>query len=61
MDFWHKLIDECDIVCFSRLLEVVTSGVGDEVNYTIEKKKKVYEICCSPNSNCFKHTEASTL
>jgi len=44
MAFCHRLIDECDIVVFSRLFGVVTSGVGDEVNYTLKKNKKVYEI-----------------
>jgi len=55
MGFCHRLIDECDIVVFSRLFGVVTSGVGDEVNYALEKKKRVYEAkngsltpCCNP-------------
>jgi len=44
MAFCHRLIDECDILVFSRLLGVVTSGVGDEVNYALTKNKKVFEI-----------------
>jgi len=44
MDFCYRLIDGCSIVVFSRLLGVVTSGVGGEVNYALRKKKKVYEI-----------------
>jgi len=44
MSFCYRLVDECGVVCFSRLDGVVTSGVGKEVNYALKKKKKVYEI-----------------
>lgn len=44
MAFCHRLIDECDILVFSRLMGVITSGVGDEVNYALRKKMNVFEI-----------------
>jgi len=44
MVFCHRLIDECDIIVFSRLLDVITSGVGDEINYALGRRKKVFEI-----------------
>lgn len=45
LGFCFKLIDKSDGVVFSRLLGQVTSGVGAEVNYAIEKGKTVYELC----------------
>jgi nucleoside 2-deoxyribosyltransferase len=55
MAFCHRLIDQCDILVFSRLLDVITSGVGDEVNYALGRNKRVFEIkngclnpCCEP-------------
>jgi len=44
MAFCHRLIDKCDIVCFSRLLEVVTSGVGDKVNYALKRRRKFMKL-----------------
>jgi len=44
MTFCHRLIDDCDVLVFSRLFGVTTSGVGSEVNYALKKGKKVFEI-----------------
>ena len=44
MDFYLRLVDKCHIVVFSRLLGKVTSGVGKEVNYALEKGKDVYML-----------------
>ena len=42
MEFYLRLIDKCNIVIFSCLLEKITSGVGKEVNYALNKGKEVY-------------------
>jgi len=58
MAFCHRLIDECDILVFSKLLDVVTSGVGDEINYALRKNKKVFEIkngCLRPHCEIVKY------
>ena len=39
-----RLIDECDIVVFCRLLNKVTAGVGKEVNHALRRGKAVFEI-----------------
>lgn len=44
MDDYLELVDKCDVVVFSRLLGQVTSGVGKEVNYALEKGKDVYML-----------------
>ena len=44
MDFYLRLVDKCHIVVFSCLLGKVTSGVGKEVNYALNKGKNVYML-----------------
>ena len=44
MDFYLRLVDKCHIVVFSCLLGKVTSGVGKEVNYALNKGKEVYML-----------------
>lgn len=44
MDFYIRLVDKCHIVVFSRLLGKVTSGVGKEVNFALDKDKNVYML-----------------
>ena len=51
MDFYLSLVDKSDIVVFSCLLGKITSGVGKEVNYALNKGKEVYllnEVNCLP-------------
>ena len=45
--FCLRLIEECDVVVFSKLLGKITAGVGREINHAIRLKKPVYEICGS--------------
>lgn len=42
MDFYLRLVDTCQIVVFSCILGKITSGVGKEVNYALNKGKEVY-------------------
>jgi hypothetical protein len=44
MDFFLRLVDNCQIVVFSRLLGKVTAGVGKEVNHALKKGKDVYML-----------------
>jgi len=44
MEFFFKQIDECDAVMFRRLGNVITSGIGEEINYALGKGKAVFEI-----------------
>lgn len=44
MKFCFRLIDACSAIVFSRFNGVITAGVGSEVNYALENKKKVYEL-----------------
>jgi len=44
MAFCYKLIDGCEILVFSRWRGMITSGVGQEVNYALEHGKKVFEL-----------------
>ena len=44
MGFCLKLVEECDILIFSRLLGKITAGVGKEVNHALKKGKIVYEV-----------------
>ena len=44
MDFYLRLVDKCHIVVFSYLLGKITSGVGKEVNYALNKDKNVYML-----------------
>lgn len=54
MAFCHRLIDECDIVVFSKLLGLTTSGVGNEVDYALNKNKRVFEIKDGDLIPCYK-------
>jgi len=52
MAFCHRLIDDCEVLVFSRLEDFITSGVGDEVNYALGRKKKALELkdgCLKPH------------
>jgi len=42
--FCFRLIDECDVVVFSRIFGRVTAGVGLEVNHALDQCKPVFEI-----------------
>jgi hypothetical protein len=44
MSHYRDLVDNCDIVVFSRLRRRVTAGVGKEVNHALRKGLPVYEI-----------------
>jgi hypothetical protein len=44
MEFYFKLIDECETVIFTRYKNKITTGVGKEVNYAIKKGITVYEL-----------------
>lgn len=58
MAYCHRLIDECEVLVFSKLLDVITSGVGDEINYALGKNKRVFEIknnCLNPHCEPVKY------
>ena len=42
--FCLRLIDQCDIVVFCRLLNRITAGVGKEVNHALRSGKPVFEL-----------------
>jgi len=45
MEFYHGLVDECDVVVYSDVEgEFISAGVGEEVGYALEKGKPVYRI-----------------
>ncbi len=44
MAFCYKLIDGCEFLVFSRWRGMITSGVGQEVNYALKCGKKVFEL-----------------
>ena len=44
VNFYLKLIDDCDVVVFSRCLGKITTGVGKEVNHALKTSKKVFEL-----------------
>jgi len=44
MQYFFHLIDDCDVLVFSRLLDKVTAGVGLEANHAIDKRIPVYEL-----------------
>lgn len=44
MKFCFRLIDPCSTMVFSKWSGEITSGVGAEVNYALEKGKIVYEL-----------------
>ena len=44
MEFWLKLVEECDRVVFTRFLNKITSGVGLEINHALNKKIPVHEL-----------------
>ncbi|HUH99410.1 MAG TPA: hypothetical protein VLY65_00055 [Nitrososphaerales archaeon] len=44
IQYFLRLVDQCDAVVFSRYRGVVTSGVSQEVNYAISKGKPVFEL-----------------
>lgn len=44
MGFCLKLVEDCDIVVFTRLMGKVTSGVGKEVNHALGLGTPVFEL-----------------
>jgi len=44
MDYCMNLVESCDALVFSRILGMVTSGVGQEVGHALALGKPVYEI-----------------
>jgi nucleoside 2-deoxyribosyltransferase len=44
IQYFLRLVDQCDAVVFSRYRGVVTSGVSQEVNYAMSKGKPVFEL-----------------
>jgi len=44
IQYFLRVIDQCDMLVFSRYKGVVTSGVLQEVNYALSKGKPVYEL-----------------
>ena len=44
MEFFFKQIDKCNAVVFRRFGNIITSGVGKEINYALGKGKAVFEI-----------------
>jgi hypothetical protein len=44
VNFCLRLIEKCDIVVFSCLLEKITAGVGKEINHALKLGLVVYEL-----------------
>jgi hypothetical protein len=44
MQYWFSLVDDCDALVFSRLLNRVTAGVGLEVNHALARPIPVHEL-----------------
>lgn len=44
MAYCLRLVEQCDVLAFSRIMKKVTCGVGKEVNHALKKGKTVYEI-----------------
>jgi hypothetical protein len=44
MPFWLGLVDQCEMVVFSRLEGQITGGVGLEVNHALKSGKLVFEL-----------------
>ena len=44
MDFYFSLVEKSEKIIFSCLLGKITSGVGKEVNYALNKGKEVYML-----------------
>jgi hypothetical protein len=44
VNFCLRLIEKCDIVVFSCLLEKITAGVGKEINHALKLGLAVYEL-----------------
>jgi nucleoside 2-deoxyribosyltransferase len=44
MEYCCKLIRNCDVLVFSRLLKEITSGVGLEIGYALTNGIRVYEL-----------------
>jgi hypothetical protein len=45
MQYWFRLVDGCDALVFSRLLNRVTAGVGLEVTHALARPIPVHELC----------------
>jgi len=62
MEFYHGLVDECDIVVYSDVGgEFISAGVGEEVDYALEKGKPVYRIDHKTRKLVRVHGEAKHL
>lgn len=44
MEYCFKLIQDCNTLVFSKFQRKITSGVGKEVNFAIQKKIEVFEL-----------------
>lgn len=44
MEYCKKLVSNCDVLVFTRLLGKVTAGVGIEIHHALTQKKLVYEL-----------------
>jgi hypothetical protein len=44
MQYWFSLVDGCDALVFSRLMNRVTAGVGLEVNHALARPIPVHEL-----------------
>ncbi len=44
MDYCLELVESCDALVFSRLMGMVTAGVGKEVEHALSLGKPVYEL-----------------
>jgi hypothetical protein len=55
MEFCYRLIDGCDDLVFTRWQGIITSGVGQEVNYALNKGMKVLELMNEQFSPIRKH------
>jgi hypothetical protein len=44
MEYCLELVDTCDSLVFVRYMEVITAGVGKEVNHALSRGKPVFEL-----------------
>lgn len=42
--FCLQLVEQCDVVVFSRLYRKITAGVGKEINHALMRGKMVFEL-----------------
>jgi hypothetical protein len=44
MEYCLELVDTCDSVVYTRFMDVITAGVGKEVNHALSRGKPVHEL-----------------